>query len=163
HDTEVLTTHAAYQTPPVLLHGGSAGDPSNAHGSACYGIIFAHWPANTFYNGMITDAEQGIYINYALSTQFGGAFTRLALNTQASSQGSAAGPPSSPIARAPPRPRRSWSTPPTAIRSRRATSPASSRVGACPTSPTSTTSATSCTSSTRPTCCKTARPSSTPS
>jgi len=83
HDTEVLTSHVAYQTPPVLLHGGSAGSPGEAHGSACYGIIFANWPANPTYNGMDTNAEQGIFIYYGLSTQFNGATSRLTLNTQA--------------------------------------------------------------------------------
>ncbi len=82
-DTEVRTTHQAFQTPPVLLHGGSAGDVANLHGSACYGINFANWPANPNYNGLVTNAAQGMYCYYPLSTQFGGTTTRLTFNTEA--------------------------------------------------------------------------------
>src|SRR5262249_23045499 len=61
-DTEVRVTHQAFQNPPVLLHGGSAGSGATYgyHGSATYGINFANWPANPTYNGMCTNAEQGI-------------------------------------------------------------------------------------------------------
>jgi serine protease AprX len=83
HDTEVLTSHQAFQSPPPLLHGGSAGSAGNLHGSACYGINFADWPANTTYNGLVTSCEQGIFLDYTLSTQFGGPTTRLTLNTEA--------------------------------------------------------------------------------
>jgi subtilisin family serine protease len=81
-DTEVRVTHQAFQNPGPLLHGGSAGSPGNAHGSACYGINFANWPANVQATGMCPDREQGIYCYYSLSTQFGGATSRLTFNQQ---------------------------------------------------------------------------------
>jgi subtilisin family serine protease len=81
-DTEVRVTHQAFQNPGPLLHGGSAGSASNAHGSACYGINFAKWPAQPNATGMLPDREQGIYCNYALSTQFSGATSRLTFNQQ---------------------------------------------------------------------------------
>src|SRR5205823_2204236 len=83
HDTEVRVTHQAFQTPPPLLHRPDAGNPLEAHGSSVYGIMFSHWNANPTYNGMLTDIEQGIYVHYTISTQFGGTVTRLVLNQEA--------------------------------------------------------------------------------
>jgi hypothetical protein len=82
-DTEVRVSHTAFQSPPVLLHRNSAGDSGSPHGSSCYGIIFADWPSNPNYNGMVTSAEQGIFLHYAVASQFGGQATRLTLNTEA--------------------------------------------------------------------------------
>jgi subtilisin family serine protease len=81
-DTEVRVTHQAFQNPAPLLHGGSAGNPGNQHGSACYGINFARWPAQPNATGMCPDREQGIYCYYQLSTQFGGGTSRLVLDQQ---------------------------------------------------------------------------------
>jgi hypothetical protein len=83
YDTEVRVSHNAFQNPPPLLHRDSEGDPSNPHGSSCYGINFANWAANPNYNGMVTGAEQGIFCDYTLGSQFGGPVTRLTLNTEA--------------------------------------------------------------------------------
>ncbi len=82
-DTEVRVSHNAFQSPPVLLHRNSAGDSGNPHGSSCYGINFADWASNPNFNGVVVDAEQGIFVAYPLSTQFGGSATRLTLNTEA--------------------------------------------------------------------------------
>jgi len=85
HDSEVRTTHDAFQNVPILLHGGSAGSGQiyGFHGTAIYGIHFSNWPGQPVYNGMVTDAEQGIFILYALSTQFGGETSRLDFNLEA--------------------------------------------------------------------------------
>src|SRR5205085_1750059 len=49
----------------------------------CYGINFAKWTGQSSYDGMCPDRQQGIFFAYPLSTQFGGATTRLTANTQA--------------------------------------------------------------------------------
>jgi hypothetical protein len=83
HDTECLTTHQAFQNHPVLIHGTNGN--SGLHGTACFGINFAHWPAvGPGFDGVCTDAEQGIFFWYMQSTQFGGTgLSRLAYNTEA--------------------------------------------------------------------------------
>lgn len=83
YDTEVRTSHQAFQNPPVLLHRGSAGNAANAHGSSCYGIVFANWAANPNMNGMCLSGQQGIFCDYTLGSQFGGPVSRLVLNTEA--------------------------------------------------------------------------------
>jgi hypothetical protein len=70
YDTEVLTTHVAFQNPTPLLHGGSAGNPQDLHGSACYGINFAKWTGMPDLDGLLPDRQQGIFCHYALATQF---------------------------------------------------------------------------------------------
>ncbi len=61
------------------------------HGRACYGTNFANWPATSpTFDGVCTNAEQGIFFWYAQSTQFGGTgLSRLAYNTQAVDPGGA--------------------------------------------------------------------------
>ncbi len=81
-DTELRTTHQAFQANPPLIHGGSTGS-GVLHGTGTFGIIFTKWPANTFYNGMVTDAEKGIFCAAEIATQFGGGTSRLQLNTEA--------------------------------------------------------------------------------
>jgi hypothetical protein len=83
-DSELRTTHQAFQVTPPLLHGGSSG-ASVLHGTACFGILFTKWPSSSFYNGMVSDAEQPIYLDYLLTTQMGspGLYSRLQLNTEA--------------------------------------------------------------------------------
>jgi hypothetical protein len=81
-DTEVLSTHVAFQNPVPMIH--AANGNSGLHGSACYGINFAKWPGNAEYDGLCTDREQGIFFWYAQCTQFNGSgLSRLAYNTQA--------------------------------------------------------------------------------
>jgi hypothetical protein len=84
-DTELRTTHQAFANRPApLLHGGSTGSGATYgyHGTSTYAINFAFWTAQPSATGMVPDAEQGIFCYLGLSTQFGGATSRLTLNQQ---------------------------------------------------------------------------------
>ena len=83
HDTGVVAAHQQWNGQAPLIHVGSAVD---SHGNACYGINFATGTpaAQAQATGMCPQREQGIFLYYALSSQFGGAGgTRLTHNTQA--------------------------------------------------------------------------------
>jgi hypothetical protein len=73
-DRGVRETHAAFQTPPVLLHG--ANGPDGFHGTNTYGIIFGDGAADAAGRGMLPDAEQGVFSYYGVLTDFGGNVTR---------------------------------------------------------------------------------------
>ncbi|MCC6661789.1 MAG: S8 family serine peptidase [Phycisphaerales bacterium] len=80
-DTEVFATHQQWNGQQPMLH--KANGNSGTHGSSCYGINFATGTGNVLATGMLPDREQGIFCWYPNSTQFGGGFTRLSLNTEA--------------------------------------------------------------------------------
>jgi hypothetical protein len=86
-DTEVRLTHQAFQTPPPLVHDhvGNGLALYGYHGSSCYGINFAHWPqVGVTYDGLCTSAEQGIFFDLTLCSQFtAGQPTRLTRNMEA--------------------------------------------------------------------------------
>lgn len=79
-DTEVQANHPEW-AGQVPLYNGPAGG-SSQHGTSCYGINFATG-VNPAAKGLLPEREQGIYCWSKNATQFGGAFTRLALNTAA--------------------------------------------------------------------------------
>jgi serine protease AprX len=81
HDTEVFATHQQWNGQVPLVHGVNGN--SGTHGSSCYGINFATGTGNAQATGLCPQREQGIFYWYTQSTQFGGAQTRLAANTEA--------------------------------------------------------------------------------
>jgi hypothetical protein len=80
-DTENDMTHPEWNGQPPLLHGANGN--SGSHGTACYGNCFSTGVVNPQATGLCPSREQGIFCWYPNSTQFGGATTRLQLNTEA--------------------------------------------------------------------------------
>lgn len=80
-DTEVTAAHPQWNGQAPLIHGVNGN--SGTHGSSCYGINFATGNGDVNATGMQPSREQGIFYHYPQCTQFGGAQTRLAANTQA--------------------------------------------------------------------------------
>jgi len=80
-DTEVITNHVQWNGQAPQLHGLNGN--SGLHGTSCYGINFATGTGDATATGMLPQREQGIFYHYPQSTQFGGAQTRLAANTEA--------------------------------------------------------------------------------
>ncbi len=79
-DTEVFATHEQWNGQAPLIHNVNGN--SGTHGSSCYGINFATGTGNPQATGMCPDREQGIFCWYPQATSFGGATSRLTLNTQ---------------------------------------------------------------------------------
>ncbi len=79
-DTEVFATHEQWNGQAPLLHNINGN--SGTHGSSCYGINFATGTGNPQATGMCPDRELGIFCWYPQATSFGGATSRLTLNTQ---------------------------------------------------------------------------------
>ena len=82
-DSETRNTHQGFQTPGPIKHSSSWTTPIGLHGSACYGIVFAKWAAQPNATGLLPDREQGIFYAATEASSFGGATSRLTLNTQA--------------------------------------------------------------------------------
>jgi serine protease AprX len=79
-DTGVQTNHPHWNGQlPILRKNQNVVD---GHGTSCYGINFATSVAGNA-TGMVPQREQGIFSWLNISTQFGGSFTRLSLNTEA--------------------------------------------------------------------------------
>jgi serine protease AprX len=79
-DTEVFATHQQWNGQAPLIHNNNGN--SGTHGSSCYGINFATGTGNAQATGMCPNREQGIFCWYPQATSFGGATSRLTLNTQ---------------------------------------------------------------------------------
>ncbi len=69
--------HPEWLYPPIIHQDGGYG----SHGTSCYGINFAQG-LDPNARGLLPDG-QGIFCYYGASTQFGGSYTRLQLNTEA--------------------------------------------------------------------------------
>ena len=80
-DTEVDGDHPEWNGQTPLYHSpdGNAG----THGSSCYGICFSTGVVQANATGLCPDREQGIFCFYDNTTQFGGSYTRHALNQEA--------------------------------------------------------------------------------
>ena len=78
-DGGVVAAHQEWSDKPVLYHKTPSAD---SHGTACFGNNFSRGVVAQA-KGMCPNREQGISCNYNLSTQFGGDYTRLLLNTEA--------------------------------------------------------------------------------
>ncbi len=74
-----VANHQEWNGRPVLWHKSSATD---SHGTACYGNNFS-WGVVAQARGINPEREEGIAFYYNNSTQFGGAYTRLAMNQEA--------------------------------------------------------------------------------
>ncbi len=61
-DGNVLSTHNAFQSPPMVLHGPKSGNDS--HGTGTFGITFGDGTANASGTGMLPGA-QGIFADYS--------------------------------------------------------------------------------------------------
>jgi serine protease AprX len=79
-DTEVTAAHPQWNGQTPLIHGVNGN--SGTHGSSCYGINFATGNTNAQATGMCPSREQGIFCHYPQASSFGGATSRLTLNTQ---------------------------------------------------------------------------------
>jgi serine protease AprX len=79
-DTETQLNHTHWSGQAPLLHNINGN--SGSHGTACYGINFATAVAGNA-TGLLPNREQGIFCWYPQTTQFGGATTRLVMNTEA--------------------------------------------------------------------------------
>ncbi len=74
-----VANHQEWNGRPVLWHKTSATD---SHGTACYGVNFA-WGVVAQARGINPEREEGVAFYYNNSTQFGGSYTRLAMNQEA--------------------------------------------------------------------------------
>jgi len=74
-----VANHQEWNGRPILWHKSSAVD---SHGTACYGVNFA-WGVQAQARGINPEREEGIAFYYNNSTQFGGTYTRLAMNQEA--------------------------------------------------------------------------------
>ena len=80
-DSTVQNNHPEWNGQPPLYHK-SPGTP-DSHGTASYGICFATGVVMPQATGLCPEREQGISLYYNHSTQFGGTYTPLMLNTEA--------------------------------------------------------------------------------
>ncbi|MEX2217341.1 MAG: S8 family serine peptidase [Phycisphaerales bacterium] len=81
-DTEVRTAHENF-TFATTLHGGSAGNAANPHGTSVMSIVFGDGNPSANALGLLPAAESRIFYNYINSSQFtAGQPTRLTLNQQ---------------------------------------------------------------------------------
>ncbi|MCP3136710.1 S8 family serine peptidase [Pyxidicoccus xibeiensis] len=76
-DTELLTTHQEWSTPPIIHSTGTTG---SLHGTSCYSNNFARG-ATPAARGMIPSG-QGIFFRYSESSQFGGPKSRYTINQE---------------------------------------------------------------------------------
>jgi serine protease AprX len=79
-DGGVALNHEQWNGQTPLLHGTTS---QSSHGAACYGINFATGTGNILATGMLPQREHGIFCASSNVTQFGGQFTRLTFNMQA--------------------------------------------------------------------------------
>lgn len=79
-DTGIYEEHPEWAGKEPLWHKEPS--PGNTHGTACYGICFATG-ANPQATGMLPDHEQGVLFYFANCTQFGGPYSRLDMNREA--------------------------------------------------------------------------------
>jgi hypothetical protein len=76
-DTELLTTHQEWSTPPIIHSTGTTG---SLHGTSCYSNNFARG-VDPAARGMLPSG-QGIFFRYSESTQFGGTKSRYDINRE---------------------------------------------------------------------------------
>ncbi len=76
-DSELLLTHPEWLNPPIVHFNGS----TIPHGTSSYGVLFAQG-LDPNARGLLPDG-QGIFCFYEASTVYGGPFTPLLLNTEA--------------------------------------------------------------------------------
>lgn len=60
-DSNLRTTHLAFQTNPPIIHGGTGGDSS--HGTSVYGIVFGNGAGGPTGRGLLPNG-QGIFADY---------------------------------------------------------------------------------------------------